>query len=498
MEPDPSIYLRAIRREAISVELFGDGLASGASRVHMSRAGECLAQIIFRRDRLPELIRRIKAKQAALLEQIVQRLGELHAQAPESALRAEQALQHEPQALGEEDIVLYDLLMSGIADGVRALRRQPHAEQIALELCLAGCAIEASLRDQYESELIKFKREMDGLESQAQVLRAPTPPQLTAYLRSRFPADRKIEVTEVRRLVADNSKDIFFFDVIGSERRAGSYVMRREPAYNVTQARLVEEYEIMADLENAGIPVAAALLGEGDPSHFGGGFVVTRRAQGATRTAAALGPQAKNIMKRIAELSAKIHSINVSTVRAKWADGTMPLAQRILKKIDGLYCRWLAEKTDETVIVEAAYAWLCDHVKCLDSISVLTHGDYNLRNFLLEGDEISAVLDWEFSCVSHPAEDVAYIRADVEQVMPWQEYLDAYHAKASYRISDEALAYFAVYIEFWRTVLGASCFSGYRRGEHCNFVFATTVAVEYPHCLRMLAASLGRVRRVVE
>src|SRR5579863_4946208 len=38
MEPDPSVFLRAIRREALSKELFGAGIASGASQLIMQRA----------------------------------------------------------------------------------------------------------------------------------------------------------------------------------------------------------------------------------------------------------------------------------------------------------------------------------------------------------------------------------------------------------------------------------------------------------------------------
>ena len=48
MEPNPSVFLRAIRRELKTADLFGAGLTSGASRVIVERGAEILAQLGYK------------------------------------------------------------------------------------------------------------------------------------------------------------------------------------------------------------------------------------------------------------------------------------------------------------------------------------------------------------------------------------------------------------------------------------------------------------------
>jgi aminoglycoside phosphotransferase (APT) family kinase protein len=159
----------------------------------------------------------------------------------------------------------------------------------------------------------------------------------------------------------------------------------------------------------------------------------------------------------------------------------------MLARVDAMYRRWELERSEGSVIVEAAYHWLRANIDCLDDKSVLTHGDYSLRNILLDGDRISGILDWELCCVSHPAEDLAYIRSWVEPAMPWQEYLDAYRAHSGYDVTSEALWYYSVWVRFWNLVIGAAAYSGYHLNKHRNFVYASVACVEYRESLDCLA-----------
>src|ERR1700692_3631385 len=126
MEPNPSVYLRALRREALSVELFGAGLESGASQVIMQRSAEVLAHLILRKEHLPALLRERLSEQRAALQAIEGRLRERGVAAPPShtwALAHAHAADSEPS---ETDVENYDRIVEGLADGVRALREQRH------------------------------------------------------------------------------------------------------------------------------------------------------------------------------------------------------------------------------------------------------------------------------------------------------------------------------------------------------------------------------------
>lgn len=491
MEPNPSVFLRAIRRETLSENLLGAGIASGASYVIMQRGAEVLAQLILRNEHVPGMLRERIPQQKDWLRRILKRLERRGIVVPKSLIRAIECASAVDSEPGETDVRTYDLINEGLASGIRALREEPgHSAdetEFTSDICQAICLAEVRLREEYSSRLEQLKRNDDAGMRQDLALPAPTAAQIEFYLRARFPGDPASEVHNVQRLVGDNSKDIFFFDIEGSAAINGSYVLRREPAYNVTQASLASEYELIIHLKSAGLPVPRALAGEADPKHLQAGFIMVERLPGATRSPDKLGTNGKQILKEIARISAQIHQIAIPCHLPQFADASQPSRRRMLARVDAMYRRWELERSEGSVIVEAAYHWLRANIDCLDDKSVLTHGDYSLRNILLDGDRISGILDWELCCVSHPAEDLAYIRSWVEPAMPWQEYLDAYRAHSGYDVTSEALWYYSVWVRFWNLVIGAAAYSGYHLNKHRNFVYASVACVEYRESLDCLA-----------
>jgi len=62
-------------------------------------------------------------------------------------------------------------------------------------------------------------------------------------------------------------------------------------------------------------------------------------------------------------------------------------------------------------LVELALNWLSISVPDPDERCVVVHGDVGPGNFLIEGGEIRALIDWEMARLGHPLEDVACIIA---------------------------------------------------------------------------------------
>lgn len=491
MEPNPSIFLRAMRREAQSADLFGAGLASGASHAVMSRSAEILAQLILRREQLPQMLQSRRPEQLSSLHAITQRLRLRGAQVPAAVEHATERARNLNIDSGEAGVQLYDEINKCLAEGIRALRlMKPSLQEDVVftnDICRLLCESEVKLREEYSRRLEQLRTAEAGDSQGLGELPAPTNALLAAYLRKRLPAEGAIEVSNIQSLVGVNSKDIFFFDIGKSRGLDGSYVMRREPAYNVTQAKLVSEYELLLHLAKAGIPVPRVLIGEGDITQFGGGFIVTEKLPGAPRPANKLGANGREILRNIARISAQIHRVDIPRHLPQCADAQLSTRDRMLAKVDAIYRRWVNERSEDSVIMESAYHWLRTNVDRLDDLAVLTHGDYNLRNILLDGDHVSAILDWELCSVSHPAEDLSYMRPSLESVIPWDEYLAVYRAHSSYVVTDEAVAYFDVWCQFWRLVIAASVYSAYHVKKHRNFLFASVACVEYPEALTQMA-----------
>jgi aminoglycoside phosphotransferase (APT) family kinase protein len=234
------------------------------------------------------------------------------------------------------------------------------------------------------------------------------------------------------------------------------------------------------------------LLGEGDARHFGGGFIVTEKLPGTPRGTSQLGDDGVEIVSELARILALIHGVRILPGLPQCADAGKSTRDRVLAKVDGMYRRWVDERSEDSIVIESSYQWLATHAENLDDTAVLTHGDFSLRNVLLDGDRVCAILDWELCCVSHPAEDLAYIRPWVEPLMPWPEFLAIYRTRSQRDVSAFALFYFAVWTKFWNAVIGASVYSGYHLRQHRNFVFASVACVEYFEKLESLSRLIAQ------
>ena len=156
--------------------------------------------------------------------------------------------------------------------------------------------------------------------------------------------------------------------------------------------------------------------------------------------------------------------------------------------IERFYSRWQAERVDGSMVLESGFAWLRSNAALLDDRVSIVHGDCNLRNVLVDNGRVSALLDWELAHAGHAAEDLAYIRPDVEAIMPWGEFLDAYAAAGGRPVSARALRYFDVWRDVWRTSMAACIYGAFIRGEHHSFIFGTVAFNEYYATLDTLAS----------
>jgi aminoglycoside phosphotransferase (APT) family kinase protein len=93
-------------------------------------------------------------------------------------------------------------------------------------------------------------------------------------------------------------------------------------------------------------------------------------------------------------------------------------------------------------------AWLIDHLGDLEGRPACRiHGDVGFHNILMRGDEILALLDWEFSHYSDPVEDLVYVKPFLDQIDAWPTFLKVYEQESGFRFDDAAARYFNVWKE---------------------------------------------------
>jgi aminoglycoside phosphotransferase (APT) family kinase protein len=72
-----------------------------------------------------------------------------------------------------------------------------------------------------------------------------------------------------------------------------------------------------------------------------------------------------------------------------------------------LYRRWLDDFDDPHPAAEWGLRWL-ELEKPAATEIVLLHGDFRTGNYLIDGDRLAAILDWEFASLGDPHEDIGW------------------------------------------------------------------------------------------
>jgi aminoglycoside phosphotransferase (APT) family kinase protein len=200
----------------------------------------------------------------------------------------------------------------------------------------------------------------------------------------------------------------------------GEWVLREPPPGSHAQSThdLGREARIVACLADSGIPVPR-VIGTG-VAPGGNCFYVMERVAGAPleseADAAALSPdQRRDLGLLVIETLARLHMIDPAAV------GLSELARKSQTPYVGRQIRRLSDSWDRTGSRSAHdQAWRSVRTRLDAGLphlapTVLVHGDFRLSNLLVQGADITAVLDWELSTLGDPLADLAWLLDDWRQ-----------------------------------------------------------------------------------
>ena len=169
-----------------------------------------------------------------------------------------------------------------------------------------------------------------------------------------------------------------------------------------------EEFAVLQGAFRGGVPVPQPLWYDdnldGRPGFFMqriDGETVGRRLVSAPEFA---GVRAR-LPQECARAVASIHALDAAALglRARErGEGTWARveAEGLRTELDGL--------GEPHPALELAFAWLREHEPATDRTTVV-HGDFRVGNFIVGDDGLRAVLDWEFTHVGNPLEDLGWI-----------------------------------------------------------------------------------------
>ena len=197
------------------------------------------------------------------------------------------------------------------------------------------------------------------------------------------------------------------------------------------------EFRALQILQSYGIPVPPPLLLDEDGSLLGLPGIVTEFVEGAQIEPPTEAPRWGEMAATNARMLARIHQTRFNEAdRRVLMDDNVEVAWFINGGKIPDYMR--ADPDGDTVWHLVNEHW----GKWASTESRFAHTDYWSGNILWQGDQISAVVDWEEAGYGHPAADVAYARMEyyLEGLPEAADvFLRVYQTEAGWALHDLAL-----------------------------------------------------------
>jgi aminoglycoside phosphotransferase (APT) family kinase protein len=267
-----------------------------------------------------------------------------------------------------------------------------------------------------------------------------TAPALQDYLRRRFP-NKTITVSSVRRLMGGYSKETYLVRL--DEGAGEKTVVIRKDGYGLpTGSSVVGEFEVLQQAHALGVPTPEPLWLEPDTRLFAAAFMAVGHvaATPANQVVPTDGADRAAWADELARVMALLHG---STVQRG-----VDVRDVLRRDIDDLRRRVLDRERQPHPGLSMGLAWLESHLDELaDRPACRVHGDVGFHNMLMQGNRLAALLDWEFSHLGDPVEDLMMIRPFLQQIDNWPRFIQAYEKQSGLRRDARSARYFAVWTE---------------------------------------------------
>ena len=432
--------LRAIRHELDAV--IAPQLHNPREQMVLEMIHGLLAHLLVREEQLPAQYARYERRQAAELATLVSALGV----APSTTSQLDERIDTPSIELALERTITAAIpRLASLEPEQRAVAQQAirSAVEREEELFTLAAAAELSL----SASRTNRAQVDDGIDER----------KLTAYLRRRFgPA---VQADTVTALLGGAMKETFIAELSGANRPAAAIVIRRDSSQVETGAAnssVTHEFALLEAAFEQGLPVAEPLWLDASDA-FARPFLVSKRIAGSPTMnlhGRIVGADPAQAAKGLARTLAQIHRFDWSVLDGARELERMSLRQHVERLLDIWETHWREHRVRPSPVFAAGFAWMKANIPACEVTPVLVHGDVSLRNLLMHDGEITGMLDWEFWHIGDPAEDLAYCRADVEQVMSWEEFLAEYRRHGGAEYDANAIKYY----EIWPAVrIGAGC-----------------------------------------
>jgi aminoglycoside phosphotransferase (APT) family kinase protein len=275
------------------------------------------------------------------------------------------------------------------------------------------------------------------------------PEALEDYLRLRF-RDPSIAVRDVTQIPGGFSKTTYLVDLsAGSVGGYTALVIRQDPLVPYNCKTIEEEYELLARLFRHGYPIAEPIHLETDTKVLGSAFLISRRMPGSSnfREWATDPARLEVFARKLAKMLAQLHAIPLSSLGYPAAISDVSAGEHMRREIGRWQDLFDRKKRRPYPLQVLLLSWMEQSIpkRAFSTPATVVHGDIGFHNMLVDGGEVSCVLDWEYSHHGDPAEDLVYVKPFIEQIYNWENFKEFYYESGGMPITSEDEAYYSIW-----------------------------------------------------
>lgn len=298
--------------------------------------------------------------------------------------------------------------------------------------------------------------------------------QIETYLKARF-SDDTIRVNKFHALPGGFGKQTIMFNASGRLLK-GSFVIRRDMAVHLLRNdchMVKKEFPVLEAVSKRGFPVPDPILLETRHDIFpSADFIIMRKAEGQVGgdVFGAENKITKRLNQCLAETLAKLHTmprltelgdLTESIRPGQWNE---PLESNVRQYISNWHSYSLSEDPYPSPAIAGLFVWLLNNVPEIQAQPVLVHGDYGFHNMIIDQENVSAVLDWEFTHIGDPAEDLGYIRNTISNPTDWERFIDIYIQNGGQSVDNERIRFFQIWGHVRNAAISAIILSKFASG----------------------------------
>ncbi|MET0988055.1 MAG: phosphotransferase family protein [Steroidobacteraceae bacterium] len=491
MQPDPSATLRGICRDLLERSRACQEAGDALSGVSLARTAELLTCLTLRYEGLPALLHGYQPQLLELLHESIDLLRRLAFEIPADA---QHILQESPPRSGDPVVAFHDRLSLAISLCLDSLSRADvdgPDRLTVLRFINKICRAQRDIAHARDAALAAIRQDCHarGPDDDDTM---PSTSLLTETLHKHFPEHATACVKSVSRLAGLNANEVFALEVEGMPDWPRDCILRRNRGSDWVGNQVSGEYGVLDHMYRAGLPVPRPLLAGTDLDGPNRPFIILSRVRGRAVRLLEMGDAAASFMRDAAKVLARIHRVALTGLDDRYRHYGHTARHRTLTMVQRYHDAWYAEFSEQSLVLEAAYGWLRVNADIVDERVCVVHADYSQRNILSENGQLTAVLDWELAHVGHPAEDLGYIRPDVEQVMQWNDFLQTYLDAGGFDVDDAVIRYFMIYGLAFQMTTQSVAGKRFMDGSLPNVLIGGVATIEWRESDRLVCELLLR------